>query len=204
VFDLRTSQQITQLTTAAEVTSIEISFDGHYFTTTDGRSVKFWSTSNLQQLKEFTLPFTVESASFCPAKRKFAAGACRGRCRRWASASAASARLAGWVAPSSSGARRLLRAATRTPQRSAPPRLHRHHPPTARPPAGGDDMWVRLYNAETGAELEVLKGHHGPVHTVRFGPDGKEYASGSEDGTIRIWQTDFMVDEGEGVGSGGL
>jgi serine-threonine kinase receptor-associated protein len=65
-------------------------------------------------------------------------------------------------------------------------------------------MWVRLYNAETGGELEVLKGHHGPVHTVRFGPDGKEYASGSEDGTIRIWQTDFMVEEGEGVGTGGM
>jgi serine-threonine kinase receptor-associated protein len=33
--------------------------------------------------------------------------------------------------------------------------------------AGGDDMWVHLHNAETGSELEVNKGHHGPVHTVR-------------------------------------
>jgi serine-threonine kinase receptor-associated protein len=58
--------------------------------------------------------------------------------------------------------------------------------------AGGGDMWVHLHDAETGAELEVNKGHHGPVHTVRFGPEGKEYASGSEDGTIRIWQTDWQ------------
>lgn len=33
--------------------------------------------------------------------------------------------------------------------------------------AGGDDMWVHLHDADTGAELEVNKGHHGPVHTVR-------------------------------------
>jgi serine-threonine kinase receptor-associated protein len=61
--------------------------------------------------------------------------------------------------------------------------------------AGGGDMWVHLHDADTGAELEVNKGHHGPVHTVRFGPEGKEYASGSEDGTIRIWQTDWLTQQ---------
>lgn len=53
--------------------------------------------------------------------------------------------------------------------------------------AGGEDMWVHLYDFVSGQELEVNKGHHGPVHTLRFSPTCDSYASGSEDGTIRIW-----------------
>jgi len=54
---------------------------------------------------------------------------------------------------------------------------------------GSSDFWARVYDFNTGKELEVHKGHHGPVHCVRFSPDGSTFASGSEDGTIRLWQS---------------
>ncbi|KAF2222437.1 serine/threonine kinase receptor associated protein-like protein [Elsinoe ampelina] len=50
------------------------------------------------------------------------------------------------------------------------------------------DTWVRVFDLETEEELETLKGHHGPVWTVSYSPDGKLYATGSEDGTIKLWK----------------
>eukprot|EP00850_Spirogloea_muscicola_P022739 SM000309S11874 [mRNA] locus=s309:126579:128660:- [translate_table: standard] len=61
--------------------------------------------------------------------------------------------------------------------------------------AGGADMWIRIFDFETGEELECHKGHHGPVHCVRFAPGGESYSSGSEDGTIRIWRA--QVDDAD-------
>jgi len=54
---------------------------------------------------------------------------------------------------------------------------------------GGTDFWAHVHDFATGKELEVHKGHHGPVHVIRYAPDGETFASGSEDGTIRLWQS---------------
>ncbi|KAI8920846.1 WD40-repeat-containing domain protein [Powellomyces hirtus] len=64
------------------------------------------------------------------------------------------------------------------------------HPDGSRLVVGGiSDLWVRVYDWATGQEQEVYKGHHGPIHVVSYSPDGELYATGSEDGTVRLWQT---------------
>lgn len=38
-----------------------------------------------------------------------------------------------------------------------------------------------------GTELENHRGHHGPVFHIRYSPDGATFATGSEDGMVRVW-----------------
>jgi len=50
------------------------------------------------------------------------------------------------------------------------------------------ELWARAHDFNSAEEVAVNKGHHGPVRCLAFNPSGDAYASGSEDGTIRIWE----------------
>jgi serine-threonine kinase receptor-associated protein len=71
--------------------------------------------------------------------------------------------------------------------------------------SGGSDVWVRVHDSETGAELSTMKGHHGKVHAVRFAPSGHTFTSGADDATIRMWRYDeagFKAPAGANGGGG--
>ena len=52
------------------------------------------------------------------------------------------------------------------------------------------DDGIRIWDALTGAELDVLEGHSNGVTSVTYSPDGHRITSGSRDATIRVWDAE--------------
>jgi serine-threonine kinase receptor-associated protein len=63
VWDVRTNTVVTTLGTDTPVTSIEITEDGRYITTADGKNVTFFDAMTFTPVKKWTMPYEVESAS---------------------------------------------------------------------------------------------------------------------------------------------
>ncbi len=55
------------------------------------------------------------------------------------------------------------------------------------------DIPIKLWDAETGNSLGILSGHTEPVEALVFSHDGKILASGSDDGTVLLWDWEKIV-----------
>lgn len=57
---------------------------------------------------------------------------------------------------------------------------------------------AQFYHMIYEEEFARVKGHFGPINTISFHPDGRGYASGSEDGYVRVHRFDAKYFEYEG------
>src|SRR6266436_2477735 len=74
--------------------------------------------------------------------------------------------------------------ALQTPQRAYLVALHRVDTPRA---VLSGDQTARIWDAATGKEIAVLRGHDSPVRSAAFSPDGARIVTASRDKTARIW-----------------
>ena len=49
---------------------------------------------------------------------------------------------------------------------------------------------IRIWDLESGRPVRTLEGHQGTIYSIAFSPDGAWLASGSIDGTARLWHAE--------------
>jgi WD40 repeat protein len=64
-------------------------------------------------------------------------------------------------------------------------------PDSQRLVSGGAENTIKVWDVQSGQELQTLRGHSGDVYAVAFSPHdgGRWVASGSEDSTVKVWDS---------------
>ena len=56
--------------------------------------------------------------------------------------------------------------------------------------AGNAGYEIHLMNIMLEKEIGFITGHYGPINSLDFFPDGRGFASGGEEGVIRVFRFD--------------
>ncbi len=56
--------------------------------------------------------------------------------------------------------------------------------------SGSEDNTIRVWERESGTQLQEIKGHNSFVNSVAISSDNMFIISGSDDKTIRVWERD--------------
>jgi len=59
------------------------------------------------------------------------------------------------------------------------------------------DNTVKLWNPSTSQLIDTLTGHSGYIASVAFNHDGTLLASGSRDGTVLLWDSEYKLTPGD-------
>jgi WD40 repeat protein len=70
-------------------------------------------------------------------------------------------------------------------------------------PTDNPDLVIRIWDVESGKELQKLEGHKKFIQSVAFSPDGSKLISGSNDQTVRVWDvaTGKQLHQSEALGA---
>ncbi|MEA3333676.1 MAG: WD40 repeat domain-containing protein [Pseudomonadota bacterium] len=63
--------------------------------------------------------------------------------------------------------------------------------------SGSNDRSVRLWDVESGQQIQILESHQNDVNSVAFSPDGLLAASASDDRTVRVWDLSLLNERPE-------